>query len=105
MSGVDSTRGRSQVAFSALSELPPRQGFNDKLRFPRGNASPARGRGTPMAVRVTVWGENVHEHRDESVRKIYPDGMHTTIARGIGAVLGDAAEIRTATVEAPEHGL
>lgn len=58
-----------------------------------------------MAVRVTVWGENVHEHRDESVRKIYPDGMHTTIARGIGAVLGDAAEIRTATFDQPEHGL
>jgi trehalose utilization protein len=58
-----------------------------------------------MVVRVTVWGENVHEHRDESVRTIYPDGMHTTIARGISGVLGGAAEVRTATLDQPEHGL
>jgi trehalose utilization protein len=58
-----------------------------------------------MTVHVTVWGENVHEHRDESVRAIYPDGMHTTIARGIGGVLGAGAEIRTATLDEPEHGL
>jgi trehalose utilization protein len=31
--------------------------------------------------------------------------MHTTIARGLGAVLGDAAEVRTATFDQPEHGL
>jgi trehalose utilization protein len=58
-----------------------------------------------MTVHVTVWGENVNEHRDESVRAIYPDGMHTTIARGIGGVLGAGAEIRTATLDEPEHGL
>jgi trehalose utilization protein len=56
-------------------------------------------------IRVTVWGENVHEHRDESVRTIYPDGMHTTIAEGIAEHLGDGAVVRTATLDQPEHGL
>jgi trehalose utilization protein len=54
--------------------------------------------------RVTVWGENVHEHRDESVRKIYPDGMHETIAAALRDRLGDAV-VRTATLDQPEHGL
>lgn len=58
-----------------------------------------------MAVRVTVWGENVHEQRDESVRALYPEGMHTTIAAGIAAELGDRAVVRTATLDQPEHGL
>ena len=31
-------------------------------------------------VRVTVWGENVHERNEPAVRAIYPDGMHATIA-------------------------
>jgi trehalose utilization protein len=53
-------------------------------------------------VRVTVWGENVHEQRDASVRAIYPDGMHTTIAQGLAS---DGVEARTATLDQPEHGL
>ena len=56
-------------------------------------------------VRVTVWGENVHEHRDESVRTIYPDGMHATVAEAIAEHLGADAEVRTATLQEPEHGL
>jgi trehalose utilization protein len=56
-------------------------------------------------IRVTVWGENLHEQRDESVRKIYPQGMHNTIASGISENLGDAATVRTATLDQPEHGL
>lgn len=56
-------------------------------------------------IRVTVWGENFHENRDESVRKIYPEGMHTTIAEGIRENLGDRVEVRTATLDQPEHGL
>jgi trehalose utilization protein len=58
-----------------------------------------------MGLRVTVWGENVHERRDESVRKLYPDGMHTATAEGIGGHLGDGAVVRTATLDQPEHGL
>ena len=56
-------------------------------------------------VRVTVWGENLHEQRDAAVRAIYPDGMHATIAEGIREHLGADARVRTATFEQPEHGL
>ena len=57
------------------------------------------------ALRVTVWGENVHEQRDEHVREIYPDGMHATIAAAIDEHLGDRVETRTVTLQDPEHGL
>ena len=60
---------------------------------------------TQPPIRVTVWGENVHERNDPPVRAIYPDGMHGTIAAGIAALLGDDARVRTATLEQPEHGL
>ena len=56
-------------------------------------------------VRVTVWGENVHERRDQSVRAIYPEGMHATIASGLLELLGDEVQVRTATLDQPEHGL
>jgi len=56
-------------------------------------------------LRVTVWGENVHEGRDESVRAIYPEGMHATIASGLIDLLGDEVQVRTATLDQPEHGL
>jgi trehalose utilization protein len=56
-------------------------------------------------VRVTVWGENVHEGRDESVRAIYPEGMHASIASGLLDQLGDEVQVRTATLDQPEHGL
>src|SRR5215207_6591670 len=58
-----------------------------------------------MPVRVTVWGEHVHERRDESVRTLYPDGMHATIAQGIAELLGERVQVRTATLDEPEHGL
>jgi trehalose utilization protein len=56
-------------------------------------------------VRVTVWGENLHERREDAVRAIYPDGMHATIAAGLATLLGDEVRVRTATLEQPEHGL
>jgi trehalose utilization protein len=56
-------------------------------------------------VRVTVWGENVHEQREEDVRARYPQGMHGAIAEGITALLGDRVTVRTATLNQPEHGL
>jgi trehalose utilization protein len=56
-------------------------------------------------IRVTVWGENLHEQRDEPVRRLYPDGMHATIAEGISENLGNRATVRTATLDQPEHGL
>ena len=54
-------------------------------------------------IRVTVWGEHVHERKNAIVAKIYPDGMHNCIAAGLRE---DAAlEVRTATLQEPEHGL
>jgi trehalose utilization protein len=60
---------------------------------------------TGHPIRVTVWGENVHERRSENVRRIYPHGMHETIAAGIRSTLGNGVEVRTATLDQPEHGL
>ncbi len=54
-------------------------------------------------VRVTVWGENVHENTNETVRSIYPDGMHTTIAAGLST--DDRIVTRTATLQQKQHGL
>src|ERR1700720_595134 len=54
-------------------------------------------------LRVTVWGENVHEKENPTVREIYPKGMHTTIADGL-AEKGEF-DPRTATLQDSEHGL
>ncbi|RUV47357.1 trehalose utilization protein ThuA, partial [Mesorhizobium sp. M5C.F.Ca.IN.020.29.1.1] len=56
-----------------------------------------------MTVNAIVWGENVHEQRDASVREIYPDGMHNTIAVALNA--DPAINATTATLQEPEHGL
>lgn len=59
-----------------------------------------------MSIRVTVWNEFRQEHSDEPVRRIYPDGIHTAIADGLEAADGSAdLEVRTATLDQPEHGL
>ena len=53
--------------------------------------------------RVTVWNEFRHERTSEEVRAVYPDGIHVVLAdalRGHGL-----AEVRTATLDEPEHGL
>ncbi len=55
-----------------------------------------------MTIRVTVWNEYRHERSDEAVRAIYPDGIHATIA---DALRTDDIEVRTATLDEPEHGL
>ncbi|MCG3149818.1 MAG: hypothetical protein PCFJNLEI_03283 [Verrucomicrobiae bacterium] len=54
-------------------------------------------------LRVTVWGENVHEHKNKLVAQAYPKGMHTCIADALNK---DASIVaRTATLDQPEHGL
>src|SRR2546428_13565521 len=55
-------------------------------------------------LRVTIWNENVHERRDKSVMRIYPDGMHEAIAAGLRREPGATTSIRFATLEEPEHG-
>lgn len=56
-------------------------------------------------IHVTVWNENVHEHRDQSVIRIYPDGIHGAISSGLHRELGSGAHVNHATLDQPEHGL
>jgi trehalose utilization protein len=53
-------------------------------------------------IKITVWNENLHEKKNETVNKLYPEGIHQAIAGGIKQ---DGFHIRTATLEQPEHGL
>lgn len=53
-------------------------------------------------LRVTIWNEFRHEQRDESVMKIYPDGMHAPIADYLRQ---HGIEVTIATLDEPEHGL
>ncbi len=55
------------------------------------------------ALRVTVWNEGRHEQVHEEVKKIYPDGMHNTIARYLREQRG--FEVGTATFDEPNHGI
>jgi trehalose utilization protein len=57
-----------------------------------------------VALRVTVWGEDLEREKPEAVR-IYPDGIHEAIASALRTELGDDALVRTATLDDPEHGL
>ena len=61
---------------------------------------------TPTPLRVTVWNENRHENYPDSLTaRLYPTGMHGAIAAGLTSLLGSAVEVRTATLDEPEHGL
>ncbi|ELK51617.1 PalA [Haloferax sp. BAB-2207] len=55
-----------------------------------------------MPTRVTVWNENVHEREEPAVAERYPTGIHGTIAAHLE---GPDREVRTATLQEPEHGL
>ncbi|NHB77145.1 ThuA domain-containing protein [Rhodobacter calidifons] len=56
-----------------------------------------------MTIRVTVWGENVHEQKNKVVAEVYPRTMHGTIAEFLNREDGIAAT--TVTLQDPEHGL
>ncbi len=53
-------------------------------------------------INVTIWNEFVHEQKEPSVKALYPDGIHGALAKNLAA---PDLEIRTATLEEPEHGL
>ena len=57
---------------------------------------------TMSLPRVTVWNEFIHETEHESVRAIYPDGIHGCIRDFLKAAGHD---VQTATLIQPEHGL
>ena len=56
-----------------------------------------------MSIRVTVWGENVHERKNRIVAGIYPQGMHATIADALNR--DPAVTASTVTLQDPDHGL
>jgi len=55
-------------------------------------------------LRVVVWSEYVHEHKNAKVAAVYPHGMHEAIAAGLRESLAHAT-VSTATLAEPEHGL
>ena len=54
-------------------------------------------------LRVTVWGENVHEKSHKAVSDIYPKGMHGAIADALN--VDKEIKATTVTLQQPEHGL
>jgi trehalose utilization protein len=54
-------------------------------------------------IRVTVWNEGRHEKKSPEIAKIYPEGIHGAIAGYLRTLSG--FEVRTATLDEPEHGL
>ena len=54
-------------------------------------------------IRVTVWNEFRHEKGNAAVQAVYPKGIHQAIADFLNNE-GDF-EVRTATLDEPEHGL
>lgn len=53
-------------------------------------------------TRVTIWNEYRHEREDPQVAEIYPTGIHGALAETLRST---GLEIRTATLDEPEHGL
>ena len=56
-----------------------------------------------MPTRVTVWNEHRHEKKHEKNREIYPSGMHEANSSHLRK--NNQLEVRTATLDEPEHGL
>jgi trehalose utilization protein len=54
-------------------------------------------------IRVTIWNEHVHEKENEHVGRIYPEGIHTALAKALGA--HSDLQIRTATLHDSAQGL
>ena len=54
-------------------------------------------------IRVTVWNEFQHERTQEKVKEIYPDGIHTCIAKFLKQE--EELSVRTAVFDEKEHGL
>lgn len=54
-------------------------------------------------IKVTVWSEYRHERQPGKPQEVYPNGMHNAIADYLKKQPG--LEVRTATLDEPEHGL
>ena len=58
-----------------------------------------------MPIRVTVWHEFRHEKTNETVKKVYPEGMHITLKKALEKLLGKEVVVKTSTLDQPSHGL
>lgn len=56
-----------------------------------------------MSIQVTVFNEFLHERKNAEVRRLYPDGIHQTLAAHLRQEPKFA--VQTATLDQPEHGL
>jgi trehalose utilization protein len=56
-------------------------------------------------LRVIVWNEFLHERTSPAVGRLYPDGMHAVLAEALTRLLAERVQVRTATLDQPEHGL
>ena len=56
-----------------------------------------------MPIRVTVWHEYRHEKDDPKIAEVYPRGIHEAIASHLRK--NPNLQVRTATLDEPEHGL
>ncbi|MGN6725593.1 MAG: ThuA domain-containing protein [Tepidisphaeraceae bacterium] len=56
-----------------------------------------------MSIRVTIWHEYRHEKKNEAVRRVYPEGIHTVLAKRLQQSAD--LQVRTATLDEPEQGL
>jgi len=54
-------------------------------------------------IRVTIWNEFVHEKTHADVGRIYPGGIHETLASALRP--HSELRVRTATLREPMHGL
>jgi trehalose utilization protein len=59
-----------------------------------------------MPINVTVWHEHRHEKTNETVAKIYPDGMHAAMKSAVEEHLGADVNVRCCLLDDDEnHGL
>lgn len=52
-------------------------------------------------INVTIWNEYRHELSDQDVQAVYPEGIHGQLKK----VLAEDFNVRTGTLDEPEHGL
>ena len=54
-------------------------------------------------INVTIWNEGRHEKESESIKAVYPDGIHNCIKSFLS--VNDDLTISTAVLDAPDNGL
>ncbi len=54
-------------------------------------------------INVTIWNEGRHERESESVKAVYPNGIHNCIKDFLQ--VNDDLNVRTATLDDPDNGL